>query len=241
MPSGAELARRTGWVQPKVSPGDRGTAAQRGRSANLGSADRRVERGGRGAPGHAVHGPRRVHIHCGPARPRCTGRPASAHRGDRGRRHPGSASISRRCSLAWYRPRPIPGPHLSCLVAPDPRGPRKQSWTGSSPPGPRVQALLSEPGRRWQFVIGETALRSCPGSRELQLEQLDHLVVVSQLPAVELGVVPMRAPMPVLPLCGFRLLDDEFVFRGVVGRGAAAGRSRGDRPDHPGIRGTLRR
>ena len=27
-----------------------------------------------------------------------------------------------------------------------------------------------------------------------------------------MGVIPLRAPIPVLPLSGFRLLDDEFVF-----------------------------
>jgi hypothetical protein len=39
-----------------------------------------------------------------------------------------------------------------------------------------------------------------------------YLIVVSELPGVELGVIPLRAPMPGLPLSGFRLLDDEFVF-----------------------------
>lgn len=74
------------------------------------------------------------------------------------------------------------------------------------------QELLSEPGRRWQFVIGETALWSPPGTREVQADQLDRLVEVSDLGGVEIGVIPLKAPMPVLPLSGFRLLDDEFVF-----------------------------
>jgi hypothetical protein len=74
------------------------------------------------------------------------------------------------------------------------------------------QALVFEPGRRWQFVIGETALWSSPGTTKIQLDQLDHLVAVSEVPGVEIAVIPLRAPMPVLPLSGFRLLDDEFVF-----------------------------
>lgn len=73
------------------------------------------------------------------------------------------------------------------------------------------QELLREPGRRWQFVIGEAALLSAPGDPQVQRAQLDHLVVVSDLPGVELGVIPLRA-MPVVPLSGFRLLDKEFVF-----------------------------
>jgi len=76
----------------------------------------------------------------------------------------------------------------------------------------RRQELLREPGRRWQFVIGEPALWSAPGGLEVQETQLDHLVVIRELPAVELGVVPLRTPMPVMPLSGFRVLDEEFVF-----------------------------
>jgi hypothetical protein len=48
----------------------------------------------------------------------------------------------------------------------------------------------------------------------VQETQLDHLVVIRELPAVELGVVLLRAPMPVMPLSGFRVLDEEFAFVG---------------------------
>lgn len=74
------------------------------------------------------------------------------------------------------------------------------------------QQLILEPGRCWQFIIGETALWSAPGGLQVQAAQLDHLVVVCGLPGVELGVIPLRAPMPIVPLSGFRILDDEFVF-----------------------------
>ncbi|MGH3694021.1 MAG: DUF5753 domain-containing protein [Pseudonocardiaceae bacterium] len=74
------------------------------------------------------------------------------------------------------------------------------------------QALMSEPVRRWQFVIGETALWSPPGTQEVQSDQLEYLVAVSAQPNVEVGVIPLLAPMPTMPLSGFRLLDDEFVF-----------------------------
>ena len=76
----------------------------------------------------------------------------------------------------------------------------------------RRQQLLREPERRWQFVIGESALWSAPGGLEVQEAQLDHLVAIRELPAIELGVVPLQAPMPVIPLSGFRVLDEEFVF-----------------------------
>lgn len=74
------------------------------------------------------------------------------------------------------------------------------------------QERMLEPGRRWQFVIGEAALWSPPDGLEVQVSQLDHLVTVCEILDVELGVIPLRAPMPVMPVTGFRVLDDELVF-----------------------------
>jgi transcriptional regulator with XRE-family HTH domain len=76
----------------------------------------------------------------------------------------------------------------------------------------RRAELLAEPGRRWQFVIGEPALWSAPGAVDVQITQLNHLLLVMGLSGVELGIVPVRARMPVMPLSGFRLLDEEFVY-----------------------------
>lgn len=76
----------------------------------------------------------------------------------------------------------------------------------------RRQELLREPGRQWQFIFGEAALWSPPGGRETQLAQLDHLVTMIERPGTELGIVAMRAPMHIMPVSGFRVLDEEFVF-----------------------------
>lgn len=77
----------------------------------------------------------------------------------------------------------------------------------------RRQQLLREPGRRWQFVLGETALWYAPGSRDLQVEQVEHLLeLVTRYPDVDLRVIPDRASMPIMPLSGFRVLDEEFVY-----------------------------
>ncbi len=76
----------------------------------------------------------------------------------------------------------------------------------------RRQELLREPGRRWQFVIGESALWSPPGDKTVQIAQLRNLTALSELPSVELSVIPLRSRMPIVPLSGFRILDDEFVF-----------------------------
>jgi transcriptional regulator with XRE-family HTH domain len=52
------------------------------------------------------------------------------------------------------------------------------------------QAILREPGRAFDFVLGEGALRWRPGPRELMEEQLGHLLAAASLPSVSLSVIP---------------------------------------------------
>jgi transcriptional regulator with XRE-family HTH domain len=73
------------------------------------------------------------------------------------------------------------------------------------------QDSLYQPGRRIEVIVGEAALRSAPGTVQTLLGQLDRLVSLSELPTVELRVVPFPA-MPVMPLSGFRVHDDHVVF-----------------------------
>jgi transcriptional regulator with XRE-family HTH domain len=51
------------------------------------------------------------------------------------------------------------------------------------------QALLYEEGRRFEFVIGEAALRWWPAPAPVMLGQLDRLSTVAALPNVTLGVL----------------------------------------------------
>jgi hypothetical protein len=69
------------------------------------------------------------------------------------------------------------------------------------------QSVLYEPGRESVFVLTEAVLRTWPGSPALMLAQLDRLLAVESLSTVRLGVVPWRAPVPVLPRHGFTLCD----------------------------------
>lgn len=71
----------------------------------------------------------------------------------------------------------------------------------------RRQDILYQPGRRIEIILGEAALRSTPGTIETLLGQLDRLVSVSDLPTVELGIIPFPM-MPVMPLSSFSLHDD---------------------------------
>lgn len=60
--------------------------------------------------------------------------------------------------------------------------------------------------------MGEVALWSQPLAHNGQLTQLEHLIKVAQLASVELGIIPLKVQMPIVPTSGFRLLDDEFVY-----------------------------
>lgn len=68
------------------------------------------------------------------------------------------------------------------------------------------QALLYEPDRRFQFVIGEAALRWRPGPASLMLGQLDRLGVVAALPNVDLRVLQF-GEVPVWRSHHFTLYD----------------------------------
>jgi transcriptional regulator with XRE-family HTH domain len=71
----------------------------------------------------------------------------------------------------------------------------------------RRQDVLYQPGRRIELILGEAALRCTPGTIGTLLGQLDRLVSVTDLPTVELGIVPFPL-MPVMPLSSFYFHDD---------------------------------
>lgn len=75
----------------------------------------------------------------------------------------------------------------------------------------RRQGLLYEPGRRVQMVLGRAALTVHFGSVETLLGQLDRLVALSDLPSVDLRVLPTTVASPVMPLSGF-WLDEAGVY-----------------------------
>lgn len=76
----------------------------------------------------------------------------------------------------------------------------------------RRQEILYHPGKRIQIVIGETALHDPPGSTETLVGQLDRLVAVAGLSTVDLAVLPIGTPMPILPLGSFVTHDGQRVF-----------------------------
>ncbi|MEU1517212.1 helix-turn-helix transcriptional regulator [Streptomyces sp. NPDC005811] len=80
------------------------------------------------------------------------------------------------------------------------------------------QSLLYEPGRESVFVLTEGVLRTWPGNPALMLAQFDRLLAVESLSTVQLGVIPWRRAVPVMPRQGFTLCDRRAVvvetFRG---------------------------
>lgn len=71
------------------------------------------------------------------------------------------------------------------------------------------QALLYEPCRQVQIVLGQAALMVHFGSVDTLIGQLDRLVTLAGLPSVDLRVLPSAAPSPILPLGGFSIHDDD--------------------------------
>lgn len=212
MPSGSEMARRTGWVQPKVSRLETGAQLPteddlRTWAQHTGASTEQIEA---------------LLDMLSAARVEYTPTADLLTRGVLARRQAHLGAMEAAATrIGEYQPAFIPGlvqtPAYTRVLLELPGSARSKGASDTelerivAARGKR-QALLFEPGRRWQFVIGETALWSCPGTTQTQLDQLDHLVAVSEVPGVEIAVIPLRAPMPVLPLSGFRLLDDEFVF-----------------------------
>ncbi len=69
------------------------------------------------------------------------------------------------------------------------------------------QYVLYEGHRRFAFLQEEPVLRNALGSAETQREQLDHLLMVSSLPHVSIGVVPTQLGRPRMPVEGFWIFD----------------------------------
>lgn len=73
------------------------------------------------------------------------------------------------------------------------------------------QAVLYEAGKLFRVLIWEGALHAFVGTREVMAGQLDRLVGLIGMSTVELGIVPLGAPMGITPKHGFWIFDEERV------------------------------
>ncbi|HEV2452216.1 MAG TPA: helix-turn-helix transcriptional regulator [Streptosporangiaceae bacterium] len=74
----------------------------------------------------------------------------------------------------------------------------------------RRQEILYDSSKRVQVIIHEAALRVLVTTPGTMAGQLDKLLAVSRLHAVEFGVIPFSLRMPAYPL-GFRVYDDSLI------------------------------
>ena len=86
----------------------------------------------------------------------------------------------------------------------------------------QAQELMSRTGKRYVLVQTEGALRSTVGSARVMVEQIEHLIEMSRLQHVRLGVIPARHPMPLVCVAGFYLYEGDGVAAAVVGLEVAA-------------------
>ncbi|MET7711020.1 helix-turn-helix transcriptional regulator [Streptomyces sp. NPDC005407] len=75
----------------------------------------------------------------------------------------------------------------------------------------RRQEVLYEAGKLFRVLMWEGALHALICPREVMAGQLDRLVGLIGMSTVELGVVPLGAPLPLTPKHGFWIFDEERV------------------------------
>lgn len=72
--------------------------------------------------------------------------------------------------------------------------------------------VLSSPGKRFVLLIEEAVLRYGVGDAETMLAQLGHLLTVTALPSVRLGIIPLAAlERPMWTVESFNVFDDATV------------------------------
>lgn len=75
----------------------------------------------------------------------------------------------------------------------------------------RRQEVLYEPGKLFRVLIWEAALYAHVGTADTMTGQLDRLVGLIGMSTVELGIVPLRAAMPLTPKHAFWIFDEQRV------------------------------
>ena len=73
------------------------------------------------------------------------------------------------------------------------------------------QSVLYDSTKTITLLTSEFALRHAIGDRAVMAAQLDRLIALDGLRSVQFGVVPLDAVLPVPPLHGFCILDDDHV------------------------------
>jgi len=75
----------------------------------------------------------------------------------------------------------------------------------------RQAELVADTDRQWVLVQSEGSLRWQAARSDLMVAQLEHIIQVSYLPNVRVGIVDWRTPADVFPLHGFHVYDRRVV------------------------------
>ena len=78
------------------------------------------------------------------------------------------------------------------------------------------QRGLYDQAKQFTFVLAEAALRMRPGPVDVLRAQLHHVVSLSTLATVRLGIIPWSAELREVPLHGFHVYDDRLVVVGLA-------------------------
>ena len=70
------------------------------------------------------------------------------------------------------------------------------------------QSVLYEPGRQFDFILTEAAIRFLVCPPDVMLGQLDRLGSLSGLPGITVGIIPLDTELDVAPVNGFLIVDD---------------------------------
>ncbi len=73
------------------------------------------------------------------------------------------------------------------------------------------QAALAEPGRDWVLIQAEGALDWCVHDAVLMTEQIEHIIELSRLPNVRIGLIIRRTPTTIMAPHGFHIFDSRAV------------------------------
>lgn len=73
------------------------------------------------------------------------------------------------------------------------------------------QQVLYDSGKRIEILITEPTLHYAIGSPEVMVGQLDRLMTLAGLPVIRFGIIPLGCVLPVIPMHGFWIFDDDSV------------------------------
>jgi len=91
------------------------------------------------------------------------------------------------------------------VLAGDGEGDPGEEWWA---PRREYLELLNDPRRRWYFLLSEGALRWMVGSRQVQAEQIRHIVELSERDHISIAVMDLATPKPFPAAFGFHLYGD---------------------------------